>query len=85
MWKLLFPDTTATYNLTRWHDPAPDTNHLGLSPVVSARLWDQHQSGMEGVIKHLGMLVARAAGGVTPPVDVNVGMVCRSRFPAYVS
>ena len=73
LWQQLFPDATVIYDLVRWHDPAPDTQHLGLSLTVSERLWDTHARDMEGVICDLARHVARGR-----PLELQFGLVCRS-------
>ena len=78
LWKELFPETQQVYDCSRWRDPAPDTEHLGLAGSVSERLCDQFWDQIEAVMEDLAKRVA-AAGDA----EVVVGMVCRC-YSIYV-
>ena len=72
LWKELFPETSATYDASRWRDPTPDTEHLGLAPSVSERVCDQFWTAILAVVDDLANRVA-----CVPDDEVVVGMVCR--------
>ena len=76
LWQQLFPDVTHVFDCMGLHDPAPDTEHLGLSSTVLARLVQQHSERFEALMNTVADIIGRA----TRP-NIELGFVCRPCFP----
>ena len=76
LWQQLFPEVTHVFDCMGLHDPAPDTDHLGLSSTVLARLDEQHRYRFESLMNTVAHIIARA---IRP--NIELGFVCRPCFP----
>ena len=78
LWRQLFPGTCQIFDLCRWRDPAPDSDHLGLSGSVLWRLWEQRPDAIRQVVRDVAAHIALAN-----ETELEFGFVCRPRVSNY--
>ncbi len=67
------PEATRVFDVSRWHDPERDTEHLGLSRNVFRLLWQDRETEILQMVRQMAFDVATAAAGAS----LTYLVVCR--------